>query len=88
LVRLHAVQKLCSSDKGYTEAGKRQQNAAIARVILHIVDAALDRPDGDCIGHQIRFEACLDREESGEALQHIHSLSKRWANGGVPPLPA
>jgi len=30
--------------------------------------AALDRADGDRIGHQKRLEAGLDGEQSGEAL--------------------
>ena len=32
--------------------------------------AALDRPDGDRIGHQKRLETSLDGEQSGETLKH------------------
>jgi hypothetical protein len=45
------------------------------------VQTALNRADGDGIGDQIRLGPRLDREKSGEALQHVQSLSKRQAGG-------
>jgi hypothetical protein len=88
LDRLYAIDELRAGNKRNAEARQREQYAAVARIILHIVHAALDRSDGDGIGHQIRLEAGLDDEQSGEALQHDYqSLSKRRANGSVPPFP-
>jgi len=53
------------------------------------MEAALDRADRYGIGHKERLEPRFDREQSGEAFQHRHqSLSKRRANGSVPPFPA
>jgi hypothetical protein len=68
--RLHAVDQLRSRDERNAKAGQRQQDASIAWIILHVVGTALDRADGDGIGHEIRLEPRLDDEKSGEALQH------------------
>ena len=62
LGRLHAVQQFRSGDERNPEASGCKQHAAIAGIVLHIMDTALDRPDGDGIGHQIRLEAGLDDE--------------------------
>jgi hypothetical protein len=48
--------------------------------------AALDRADGDRIGHEESLKPGLDREQSGKLTQHRHKLSKRRANGAVPPF--
>lgn len=86
---LHAIDQLSPGDERNPKASERQQHPAVARIILHIVSAALDRPDGDGVRHQVRLEAGLDNEQSGDALQHgYQSLSKRRANGSVPPIPA
>jgi hypothetical protein len=47
---------------------------------------AFDRPDSDGVNDHPGFKAGLDREQAGYALQHCHTLSKRRANGGVPPF--
>jgi hypothetical protein len=36
------------------------------------MEAALDRADGDCIGHQQRLGPGLDGEQAGEAKAHGH----------------
>jgi len=89
LGRFHAVEQFRSGDEWNPEASGRKQHAAIAGIVLHIMDTPLDCSDGNRIGHEIRLEAGLDDEQSGEALQHgYQSLSKRRANGSVPPIPA
>jgi hypothetical protein len=50
------------------------------------MQAALDCADGNRIGHQERLGPGLDREQSGESKTHAHWLSKRHANGCVPPF--
>ena len=89
LDRLHAIEQFRSGYERHAEASQRKQHSTVPRIILHVVNSALDRPDGNRIGHQIRLEAGFDDEQSGEALQHgYQSLSKRRANGSVPPIPA
>jgi len=48
----------------------------MARIHLQIVPRTLDRSDGNRIGHQPRFRACLDDEEATDFLQHGHSLTR------------
>jgi len=48
--------------------------------------SALDRADGNGIGDEKRLEARLDGEQSAKFLER-HRLSKRHANGAVPPFP-
>jgi len=68
--QFHAIEQLRPGDEGHAQAGHCEQHAAIARVILHVMKAAFHGADRDGIGHQIRLEPRLDREKSGEALQH------------------
>jgi len=51
------------------------------------MDAAFDRADGDRVSHEIRFQACLDDKQATDLPKHLHWLSKRHANGAVPPFP-
>jgi hypothetical protein len=48
-----AIEQLGPGDERNAETGSRQQHASIAWIILHIVDAAFDRADGDGIGDKI-----------------------------------
>lgn len=81
-----AVEQLRAGDERHPKAGHGQQDSAVARIVLHIMDAALDRADGDCISDEERFQARLDGEEPAELFE-CHKLSKRHANGAVPPFP-
>jgi hypothetical protein len=40
--------------------------------LLHVVEATLDRADGDGVDDEERLEPGLDREEAGETLEHEH----------------
>ena len=84
---LHAVEKLGTGDEGDAEAGRGEHPPGIARIALQIVGSALDRADGDGVGDKIRLKARLDDKQATDLLQHRHWLSKRHANGVVPPFP-
>jgi hypothetical protein len=47
---------------------------------------AFDRSQSNGVNDDPGFKSSLDREQAGNALQHCHWLSKRRANGGVPPF--
>ncbi|HET9399095.1 MAG TPA: hypothetical protein VFO45_09790 [Sphingomicrobium sp.] len=85
--RADTVEQLCTRDERHAEAGGRQEQPAIAGIVLKIMDTALDRADGNGIGDQERFQACLDDEQATDFLEAIHWLRKRHANGAVPPFP-
>jgi hypothetical protein len=71
-LRPNAVQKLRSGYERDAEAGEGEQHAAIARINLHIMNAALDGAEGDGVGDQIRLQAGLDHEQATDFLQHLH----------------
>jgi hypothetical protein len=48
---------------------------------------ALDRADSDCVSDEERLQTRLDGEEPAELTEFRHMLSKRHANGVVPPFP-
>jgi hypothetical protein len=81
-----AVDQLGTGDERHAKAGHGQQDSAVPWIILHIVGAALDRAKSDGIGDEKRLEARLDGEQSADLLER-HMLSKRHANGAVPPFP-
>jgi hypothetical protein len=83
----NAVEQLRTSDKWYAKASRREQDSTVSGIVLHIMDATLDRSDGDGIGDQERFKARLDGEEPAELAECDHRLSKRQVNGAVPPFP-
>lgn len=68
-LRFDGVQKLRACQEYHPCARQRQQPAAHARIGLEVVPAALYRADGDCIGHQPRFEARLYGEKAAEFSQ-------------------
>ncbi|MES2137806.1 MAG: hypothetical protein V4502_12195 [Pseudomonadota bacterium] len=47
--------------------------------------AAFDRAKRDCIDHQPRLEARLDREQSANFSQHRHSLTVERIDHGFEP---
>jgi hypothetical protein len=51
------------------------------------MDAPFDRANGDGVSHQIRFQARLDDKQATDLAKLRHWLSKRHANGAVPPFP-
>jgi hypothetical protein len=71
LDRLDAVDQLRTGDEGDAQAGQREQDTAIAWIVLHVMKAALHRAHRDGIGHQERLEPRLDGEESGDTIQHV-----------------
>ena len=66
--RPHRIQQFGAGDEHHASAHHRQQYSRIAGIGFHIMAAALDRADGDRIGHQKRLETSLDGEQSGETL--------------------
>jgi len=48
--------------------------------------AALNRADGDGIGHQPRFRAGLDDKKATEFLQHGHSLTRERLTRSFEPF--
>jgi hypothetical protein len=48
--------------------------------------AALDRPDGDGIGHQPRLGARLDLEKPTDLFQHRHSLTVERVARSLEPF--
>jgi hypothetical protein len=53
--------------------GRRQPtNASIAGIILHVVNAALDRSDGDRVGDKIGLKARLDDKQSADLAKLRH----------------
>ena len=67
-----AVEQLGPGDEWYAEAGGSQQDASIAGIILHVVDAALDRSDGDRVGDKIGLKARLDDKQSADLAKLRH----------------
>jgi hypothetical protein len=72
LRRADAVQQFGSSDKGDSEAGRSKHDARIAGIVLQIMNAAFDRPDGDGVSHKISLKAGLDDEQSTDLAKHLH----------------
>ena len=67
-----AVQQLGPGDEWHAEAGGSQQNASVAGIILHVVDAAFDRADGDRVGDKIGLKARLDDKQSADLAKFHH----------------
>jgi len=67
-----AVEQLGPGDEWHAEAGGSQQNASIAGIILHVVNAALDRSDGDRVGDKIGLKARLDHKQSADLAKLRH----------------
>ena len=82
-----AVEQLGASDERYPEAGREQQHAAAPRIALHVMDAALDRTDGNRIGDQIGFKAGLDDEQSAKFLQADHGKPNAMKVAPFRPFP-
>jgi hypothetical protein len=59
-----AIEQLGSSDERHAKARHRQQHSAIARIVLHVVDTALDGANRDRVGDEERLQARLDRKQS------------------------
>jgi hypothetical protein len=72
-----AVEQLSPRDERHAQARQPEQNAAITGIGLHVVDAALDRADGNGISHKICLKTRLDYEQSADLSEHCHKLSKR-----------
>jgi hypothetical protein len=68
--RPHGVEKLGASNEHHACAEQGKHPAEGAGVDLHIMLAAFDSADSDCINDEIRLEPRLDGEQSGETLQH------------------
>jgi hypothetical protein len=85
--RADAVEQLGAGDKRHAKASGGEQDSTVSRIVLQIMHTALDRADGDGIGDQERFQACLDGEEPADLAECRHKLSKRQVNGAVPPFP-
>jgi hypothetical protein len=71
-VRLDRVDQLGPGNERHAKAGERQHHPGIARILIHIMQAALDRADGDGVRDEQRLVAGLDREQAGEAKAHGH----------------
>jgi hypothetical protein len=83
----NAVEQFGTGDKRHAEASCGEQDSAVPWIVLHIMDAAFYRADGDGISDEERFQACLDGEEPAKLAECDHKLSKRQVNGAVPPFP-
>jgi hypothetical protein len=68
----YRIKQLGADQEDDAGAGKRQQQSADAGVGLEIVDATLDRAQGDRISHQPRLGASLDREQPANFVTHRH----------------
>jgi hypothetical protein len=86
-LRPDAVEQLGSGNEWNAETGNRQQHAAIARIILHIVSAAFDRADGDGIGHKESLKACLDDKQSTDLAKLHHGKSNATGMALFRPFP-
>jgi hypothetical protein len=51
------------------------------------MDAAFDRSDRNGVCDEIGFKTGLDDKQSADLSKLRHWLSKRQANGAVPPFP-
>jgi hypothetical protein len=71
-LRLDRIDQLGPGDERDAEAGESQHDPGIARILIHIMQPALDRSDGDGISHEKRLRPGLDREQAGEAMAHGH----------------
>ena len=70
--RTDAVEQLGAGNERNAEARRGQYQAGISGIALQIMNAALDRADGDGVGHQIRLRAGLDDEKSADLSKHVH----------------
>jgi len=85
--RPHAVQQFRTGNERQAQASNCQDNAAVSRIALHVVDAALNGTDGNRISDEKGLETGLDDKQSADLAQFGHRLIQRHANGGVPPFP-
>jgi hypothetical protein len=82
-----AIEQLGPRDERDAETGSRQQHAAIAWIILHIVDAALNCADGDGIGDEIGLKARLDDKQSADLAKLHHGKSNAIGMALFRPFP-
>jgi hypothetical protein len=85
--RPDTVQQFRSGNERQSQAGNCQDHAAVARIVLHVVDAALNGTDGYGICDEKGLKAGLDDKQSADLAQFDHRLIQRHTNGGVPPFP-
>jgi hypothetical protein len=71
-LRLDRIHQLGPGDERHAKAGERQHDPGIARILIHIMQPALDRSDGEGISHEKRLRPGLDGEQAGEAKAHGH----------------
>ena len=83
----NAIEQLRPGDERHAKASRRKHHTGVARVVLHVVDAALAGADGYGIGDEIRFQARLDDKQAADFAKLRHWLSQRRMNGAVPPFP-
>jgi len=86
-LRPDAVEQLGPGDERNAKTGNRQQHAAIARIILHVMGAAFDRADGDGIGHQEGLKARLDDKQSTDLAKFRHGKSNATGMALFRPFP-
>jgi hypothetical protein len=67
-----AVEQLCAGDERDAEAGTGQDQSAVSRIALKVVDASFDGAHGDRICDEIRLEARLDDEQAANLAKHVH----------------
>ena len=62
----HAVKQLPACNEWNAETRSGQHDAGIPRIVLHVMDAALDGANGDRICDEIGLQARLDDKQSAD----------------------
>jgi hypothetical protein len=86
LVALDRIEQFGAGDEHHASAQHGQHGARPAGNRLKVMAAAFGGADGNGVDHQEGFEPRLDGEQTRDLQTHGHRLSKRRANGAVPPF--
>jgi hypothetical protein len=84
--RLDRIEQLRAGQEHHAGARDGKHPAAPSGIGIEIMVAALDRSDGDGIGHQPRFGARLDLEKPTDLLEHRHKLTPERPSRSLEPF--
>ena len=64
--RLHAVHQFRPGNERHAKTGQCEQDAAIAGIVRHVMDAALNRTNCDSVGDEKSLKTRLDCKEPAD----------------------
>jgi hypothetical protein len=84
--RLDRIEQLRTGQEHYAGARHREHPAAPSGIGIEVMMAALDRTAGNGVGHQPRFRARLDDEQSTDLPEHCHKLTPERFRRSLEPF--